>query len=272
MSNLEVLNVGVYREPQQFTQQLDQHFLMFSVQGLKYLKAGFAEYHVPDPHFWLFFPGETFSFEYGPGRENWVISFESDMLLPHLANHQAMIFNDGDWIPFSRFANVPAELVAGWQEEFFQIRDAVANPTPLNLLRAKMGAMAVLRFMIEQGVKVQRQSPANRLRQLISETTNLPRSLAELSVECGYSVDHMRELFTSEFGISPQAYRIRHRMAKAMDLIANSRLSLKEIAYATGFKHPSHFSALFRKTYGASARETMRRLRFGIGATTLNDR
>jgi AraC-like DNA-binding protein len=71
-------------------------------------------------------------------------------------------------------------------------------------------------------------------------------------------------MFLKTFGISPQAYRIRRRMSRAMELMTSSPLSLKEIGFELGFKHQSHFSALFRKTYGVSAREMIKKIRQGM--------
>jgi transcriptional regulator GlxA family with amidase domain len=46
-----------------------------------------------------------------------------------------------------------------------------------------------------------------------------------------------------------------------MDLIGATRLRLTDIAGRTGFRHLSHLSASFRRHYGITLREALRRYR-----------
>jgi transcriptional regulator GlxA family with amidase domain len=48
-----------------------------------------------------------------------------------------------------------------------------------------------------------------------------------------------------------------------MELIANSSLSVKEIAFRTGFRNVSHFCMEHRKRYGITPLEGIRKFRTG---------
>ncbi len=56
-------------------------------------------------------------------------------------------------------------------------------------------------------------------------------------------------------------YRQWRRLALAMELIANSRLSGKEIAFEAGFAHTAHLSSRFRTAFGLSPRAAIKRFR-----------
>ena len=51
------------------------------------------------------------------------------------------------------------------------------------------------------------------------------------------------------------------RLHIASRWIATTNLQLSEIAYASGFSSPSHFSARFRERFGMTAREYRDRLK-----------
>jgi AraC-like DNA-binding protein len=68
-------------------------------------------------------------------------------------------------------------------------------------------------------------------------------------------------LFTKQFGIAPLAYRNGRRMLQAMELVRSSRLSVKQIAQKMGFRHATHLSAMFRRAFGLTVSEAMRRYR-----------
>ena len=75
-------------------------------------------------------------------------------------------------------------------------------------------------------------------------------SLDDLAEAGGYSVSHLSALFREHFGQSPIAMLIRHRMARAADLLADRNLSVGEVSRAVGYHDPLHFSKLFKKHCG----------------------
>ena len=67
-----------------------------------------------------------------------------------------------------------------------------------------------------------------------------------------------REFF-ARYGISPKQYVIKLRMNKALRLLIENRLLIKEIAASCGFADEKYFSRAFGRHYGTSPSE-MRRL------------
>ena len=70
---------------------------------------------------------------------------------------------------------------------------------------------------------------------------------------CAYgylSVSTLQRAFQKRFGMSPKQYLLRLRMSRALELLAEGRYSVKEIAFRCGFTDEKYFSRAFRKKYG----------------------
>lgn len=51
-------------------------------------------------------------------------------------------------------------------------------------------------------------------------------------------------------GLSPTTFIRHYRLEKGNDLLYNTKLPIKEIAYEIGFKDPAHFTNAYRDLYG----------------------
>ncbi len=79
----------------------------------------------------------------------------------------------------------------------------------------------------------------------------------DLAESFHYSRNHLYSIFKSEYGISPQDYLLNLRIEKAKQLLSREdmKLSVKEVAYAVGFRDQLYFSKLFKKRTGSSPLE-----------------
>lgn len=66
------------------------------------------------------------------------------------------------------------------------------------------------------------------------------------------SASSLQRAFQAHLGLSPKQYLIKIRMIRALDLLAENKLSIKEIAFACGFADEKYFSRAFRQKYGCS--------------------
>ncbi len=66
------------------------------------------------------------------------------------------------------------------------------------------------------------------------------------------SVSSLQRAFAKYFGISPGQYLIGLRMNRALELLNEDALSVKEIAFLCGFADEKYFSRAFKKRYGLS--------------------
>jgi transcriptional regulator GlxA family with amidase domain len=92
-----------------------------------------------------------------------------------------------------------------------------------------------------------------------------PLSVAALTKHLGFSRARVFDLFTSETGLAPHHYLIRLRLEKATELLRNTRLSITEIAFATGFASGQHLSRVFRTYRGETPSECRESMGGGAG-------
>jgi AraC-like DNA-binding protein len=265
MLSLRIHHAGVYRHAQCYVQRAEHVFLGLTVTGcIRWQTPGVACDRRTGPFLSLLLPGDTVAFEYGADRENWVVQFDCPGILPDLRHPQRVLVQHRTArIPLSRVVPVGRPLVDGLAARMRSVRECLSAPTPAMQLRAELTVLELIRHMLESQNQTPARTPAQILRSRIDEDQTLSRSLESLSRESGYSPDYLRKLFVREFQVSPQQYRTQRRLAAVMDLVANSRLSLKQIAEATGFRHQSHLSAAFRAAYGLTPRQAIRQFRQG---------
>ena len=80
-----------------------------------------------------------------------------------------------------------------------------------------------------------------------------PISLQTLASEAGTSKSHFSRLFRERTGMAPHAFHIDVRMTVARRLLAESDLSVAEVARLAGYTRPVQFSATFKSLHGMTA-------------------
>lgn len=83
-------------------------------------------------------------------------------------------------------------------------------------------------------------------------------ALAELAHVNKYYLVHA---FSKEYGVTPINYLLLCRIRESKHLLANTNLSLSQIAQVHGFSSPSYFSQSFRRLEGISPMEYRKRRR-----------
>ncbi len=88
-------------------------------------------------------------------------------------------------------------------------------------------------------------------------------SVEDIAQSASISRSLLERKFRKAFGCSPWDHVVKLRLRKAEHLLAQSRLSIAEIAECTGFGTPEYFSAAFRKLTGSSPRAARNVLSIG---------
>ena len=74
--------------------------------------------------------------------------------------------------------------------------------------------------------------------------------LHELAGSLGVSYHHFRQLFKRETGVAPYQYHLAQRLERAQALLAQTAMTVTEIASALHFHDAYHFSKLFKAKIG----------------------
>jgi AraC-like DNA-binding protein len=99
---------------------------------------------------------------------------------------------------------------------------------------------------------------AQRLIDYVEEHLSVSITLDDLARLAGISKFHLSRAFRNTMGLSPHAYVVQRRLAKALWLIKGSRTALSQVARACGFADHAHLSRAFKAHFGrqpSAARE-----------------
>ena len=84
-------------------------------------------------------------------------------------------------------------------------------------------------------------------------------TLSQLAAVMNISPMYFSNYFKSTFRISPKQYILNKRLMESQRLLLESRLTIKEIAYAVGFENENYFSEFFSAKVGISANKFRKR-------------
>ena len=91
-----------------------------------------------------------------------------------------------------------------------------------------------------------------RVKELMRANLNGNIGLEELALACGLSVRHFTRAFKASVGMTAHEWLTLQRVETAKGLLAESSLSLAEVAFDCGFADASHFGRAFMRAVGAT--------------------
>jgi AraC-like DNA-binding protein len=94
-----------------------------------------------------------------------------------------------------------------------------------------------------------------RVREYVEMHLSENTDLATLAAVAGLSMHHFARQFKQSAGVTPHHYLTKKRVERAQEMLAQTELSLSEIAYAAGFSDQSHLARHFRYMVGTTPRE-----------------
>lgn len=95
-------------------------------------------------------------------------------------------------------------------------------------------------------------SRRQRFLSLIESCIAEPLTIEQMAVRLHQSPTAFKQEFKKLFGLPPAQYLQEKRLEQAHRLILTSQEPITQIALATGFESPSHFSQVFRRRYSCT--------------------
>jgi transcriptional regulator GlxA family with amidase domain len=92
---------------------------------------------------------------------------------------------------------------------------------------------------------------ARALADAITDTADADHSLDAMASSVGASRRTLERVFLVETGLTIGAWRQRHRLLRALQLLADGR-PVTEVAIAVGYRTPSAFTAMFHQQLGTT--------------------
>jgi AraC family transcriptional regulator len=100
----------------------------------------------------------------------------------------------------------------------------------------------------------------SRVQELIESRLDSDLTLQELAAEVGYSRSHFLRAFHATMGVTPHRYVLNRRIERARGLLAETDMSIAQVAYCCGFSSQAHLTLAFRKVCGLTPGEYRRQL------------
>lgn len=93
-----------------------------------------------------------------------------------------------------------------------------------------------------------------KIKQILDQSYTFPDfNIEQLCLDTGISHAHLARLFKKEFGITVIKYVIKKRIELACELLLNSDISVKSVAFSCGFSDETHFMKTFKNQMGVTA-------------------
>jgi AraC family transcriptional regulator len=97
--------------------------------------------------------------------------------------------------------------------------------------------------------------PSCRLRRVtdyVQQNLDKDLTLAELAAVLCMSPFHFARLFKCSTGVPPHRFVVRQRITRARTCLAMEGQSIAQISRMVGYRTPSHFTTVFRRTLGVT--------------------
>lgn len=125
-----------------------------------------------------------------------------------------------------------------------------------------LAAAAMITALLGEALAVLRQAPVDGASPSVSRWADIDRYIRRhldlnrnrerTAKACNVSPSHVSRLIQQHTGMGFNEYLTHLRMQRACDLLREGRLQIRAIAATCGYKHPSHFIAVFKKTFGCT--------------------
>jgi AraC-like DNA-binding protein len=137
------------------------------------------------------------------------------------------------------------------------IKGAASNPTNLHT-RPRLDSIPTFLKLAQPTPQAHGGLSAgalHRVQEYVKAHLDDSVDLSMLAGVAGLSVHHFARQFKQTVGSTPHHYLTQKRVERAQQMLAQTDLSLSEIAYAAGFSDQSHLARHFRQMLGTTPRE-----------------
>jgi AraC-like DNA-binding protein len=209
--------------------------LVYAGRGVMEVSSGQSLWMIP-PHFGLWIPARTQHEIYMPER----VSMRTLYLRPALTRlpPACAVLHVGSFL-----RELILEIVrTGQLRRRNRVECALRDILVSELQRATP---------VPTHVALPRDSRAAAVAQAVLDDPSAHTSLRSMCALAGVGVRTLQRTFLREVGTDFECWRRQVRLMKAVELLAAGR-SVKEVAFAVGYQHPSAFVALFRSTFATT--------------------
>ncbi len=208
----------------------------------------------------------------GPA-ESWYTNFRWPGLRTQSRPQDVIVSWGGRSIRLPRFKPIDGVTLAGSVEIFAALRTALARQDLPGSVCARALVMQLFQRyadLPDAGLAGLGHRALAQFRELLHARACDDVTIEQIADDAGVTADHLRELFRGRYGMRPLEYRTGLRMARARELLASTKLNVKQVAHQTGYPDALYFSRVFKEHFGISPRDMIRRFRLPGVQKTMN--
>lgn len=219
-------------------------------------------------------PGTSYSLHLGADSPQLILRFERAAVERQLSRMLGRSL-DGP-IVFEPFGDLTQEEAVRWHGAIQILSSEVVSRN--SLIHKGVGAVALEELLISTLFYIQGSNYSDRVRatrrpsgrpavrrsiEYIEEHLAEPIALADLAASSGMSVRSVQAGFRDDLGTTPVSYIRDRRLDRAretlMQAVPEDGLTVTEVAQRWGFGHLGSFAVLYKKRFGESPSQTLRR-------------
>lgn len=148
----------------------------------------------------------------------------------------------------AKWAGLSPVLIDSISQEYAQKMQHATTTDELSLLMLKLTEYICtqIRILLESGNSI----PVRRAMEYMETNLSDPMTIAQIAHAAGMERHQLTRSFYQETGMTVKQYLGQKRCDLAADLLANSHVSIQEIASYVGYPDSNYFTKVFKAYYG----------------------
>lgn len=227
---------------------LDEYQLVYIIQGSGVFTSSSCEpTNVNTGNMFMLFPGEWHNYKSNPltGWEEFWVGFKGENIDNRVKNgffnKENPIFNVGVLDGAVQLYNQGILIAMEQKTGFQQMLAGIAN----HLLGI---AFSLNKYAGFENMDV--INNINKAKIIFSENFQKDINLENIAKQLNLSYSGFRRIFKEYTGFAPAHYLQEIRIQHAKELLTNTNLNIKEIAFECGFENPEYFFTVFKNKTG----------------------
>ncbi len=246
---------------------LDEYQLIYVVDGEGVLESGGRRYRLTPGVMFFIFPGHWHTYRPMPdtGWTVYWIGFKGHVVDSRLQNG---FFNERMPVYDVGISSFAIDIFRNAMRTAAQ-----AGPNYQQMLSGAVSLLTGIALNVSRTYSSNQTEARDRIaRAKVMMRENLSENLSaqEIAERMHVSYSWFRSAFRRQTGMAPSQYILELKLFRAMELLSDPAMTIKEIAYALDFSSARYFSGFFRKRMGCSPQEYRNRMYNGAAGEKID--
>ncbi|WP_271811404.1 AraC family transcriptional regulator [Clostridium beijerinckii] len=267
IKGLSVIGACIYSGVKTGTMYLQDHVLLFVLEGTYIVRFGKKEYKVRKNEMVLLQKAIVIEYEkFGESDSEYTLDYMMFFLKDELLNDFLNISNikysyPSELVPVTvHSSNERLQSYITSLKPYFKESEKIEDELiKLKLFELLFNIVNADEKLLCQFLQLKRREPSSIVK-VIEENLMNPVSLNDLAYLSGRSLSTFKREFQAIYNEPTFQWIRNRRLEKAKELLMSSGLSVTDACFATGFENVAHFSKSFKKKYGVSPSEIKKSL------------